>query len=96
MAGRGWLQGWWRGWWQAWLRFIFASLFVCLVALPALHRVWWDRHPGSEAQFRMWFPWVLMGALLLVALGSLTRFYVREYWDLFFNRSQEEHHGIQR
>ncbi len=78
--------------WRWWLRFSLGYLLIGVVFLPAMHHFWWDRHPGSQSRF----VWYMVGLMFSVAVAFLIRFYVKEYWSLFFNSSQEEQHGIQR
>ena len=78
--------------WRGWLRSILSGLFTCIVLLPMLHHFWWDRHPGSEVRSA----WLLLATLLISFFAFLASYFVKEYWPVFFNSSQEEQHGIQR
>ena len=84
--------------WQ-WVGYAVLGALVSNVFYYVVHRLWWDAHPGSESYFLGHLPWYGIGSMALMAVVSMAAFYVREYWDLFFNSSissQEEQHGIQR
>ena len=85
---------------RSWLRSVLQGALLGgllgIVEPAVLHRIWWDRHPGSQGRFQGEILWYLLGAMSLVFAGYLVKFYIQEYWHIFVRASQEEHNGIQR
>ena len=81
---------------KSWLRCALVGGLMGVVVPEVLHRVWWDRHPGSQRLYQQEILWYVLGAMVLVFAGYLVRFYVQEYWHIFVRVPQEERNGIQR
>ena len=81
---------------QGVLQAVLVGGFIGIVEPVLLHRLWWDRHQGSQRLFEKQLPWYLLGSMAILFLGYLVRFYIKEYWHIFVKVPQEEHNGIQR
>lgn len=80
----------------SWIPAGFIGVAIAVAFPEMAHKLWWDKHSGSEAYFNSRFPWFCVVFVVAVLVIYVAVSLAKEYWPIFFTSSQEEHNGIQR